>query len=261
MSASMPQRRPHNFNTRPMPDDFPQLAADHSNKWLVKHYGADKRAIVRWREEAGVPTCFTCRAQPIPAEFYEFGPVKPNAWLMEHFGIGNNQLWRWRKVTGIRAPHDRGNYRPIPADFARVAPGMTATGLRKHYRTCEDTARRWAKESGIELATRQSRDKGMFANRTKSNGLNFAHRRKNSLGIATATRALKAAPPKLSDIYERAADFLRKDAVIFRCDINGKQVCDGFFWRYGNRVLEADELLQRAYRHGFEPDAWKRVAA
>lgn len=44
----------------------------------------------------------------------------------------------------------------------------------------------------------------------------------------------------------QAADFLRKFGPVYRCDVRGRPLADGFFWRRGSAVLSDDELIERA---------------
>lgn len=57
----------------------------------------------------------------------------------------------------------------------------------------------------------------------------------------------------------QAVDFLRKFGPISRCFSTGKLDPKGDHWRRGSTVLNAAEVIERAERLGFDPDAWKRI--
>lgn len=69
------------------------------------------------------------------------------------------------------------------------------------------------------------------------------------------TIKLKTADPLI------AADFVRKISPINRCDERGAFKIGGDFWRYGSRVLSRTEVVALALRKGWQPDAWRRLAA
>ncbi len=76
------------------------------------------------------------------------------------------------------------------------------------------------------------------------------------------------APPKALDPVNHdgsraalAAEFLRRWAPVYRCDAEGHQLQDGFFWRHGRQVRTDDELIERATAKGWNPDAWREVRA
>lgn len=98
---------------RPMPDDFPALAADHNDRWLRTHFGAGDMTVVRWREEARVaaPTIVHPRAaRPAPAEFKRVCPTMTLTGLVKHFGATDTTIRRWAREENVR---------PKPGQYVR----------------------------------------------------------------------------------------------------------------------------------------------
>jgi hypothetical protein len=64
-------------------------------------------------------------------------------------------------------------------------------------------------------------------------------------------------------VMTRAADHVACfDRVpVYRCNDDGTANPKGHKWRYGTVILSSDDLLAKAYRKGFDPDAWRRLAA
>lgn len=54
----------------------------------------------------------------------------------------------------------------------------------------------------------------------------------------------------------QAADFMRRDRPVFRCDLNGKQAQGGKYWMCGIVWMTDDELINRARSKGFRAVRW-----
>jgi hypothetical protein len=57
----------------------------------------------------------------------------------------------------------------------------------------------------------------------------------------------------------QAADFLRRFGPVFRCGPGGVALQSGLHWNRGGFVLTDAELVARAERLGWDPDAWRRL--
>lgn len=174
---------------RPMPIDFPTLAATTNNKQLRAHYRCHHIAIQRWREECGVAA-----------------PSKPSA------------------MDGK------------PEGFHLTAPSMTLSELRVRYGKSANVIRAWLASAGV------SPRRGAPGGRTHYKPAPSIKHVENSL----AGRAVDECLQKLGPVY--------------RCDARGVPLADGFFWNRGGYVLTDDEVIDRACRNGWNPDAWRAVA-
>jgi hypothetical protein len=54
----------------------------------------------------------------------------------------------------------------------------------------------------------------------------------------------------------QAADFMRRDRRVFRCDLNGNQNAKGKYWMCGIVWMTDDELINRARSKGFRAVRW-----
>lgn len=153
--------------------------------------------------------------------------------LAKEHGVPNNTmigaLWR----RGIRAVRKRPGQQPLPTPitFRSLAPTMTQKQCRQHYGVHSEALDRWERESGVAC-----------------------------LGSLMAKKAdTRPAPP--SDRHaEAAADHLRRFAPVFRCTSGGRADQKGDWYCFGRTLLTPQELIARAKRKGFDPDAWQRVA-
>lgn len=81
--------------------------------------------------------------------------------------------------------------------------------------------------------------------------------------VRDQTRAARSIDHRPTDTAVKAADYLASfdRTPVFRIDENGKPSAKGKLWRYGTARLTTDEMMAKAYRKGFDPDAWRRLAA
>jgi len=65
------------------------------------------------------------------------------------------------------------------------------------------------------------------------------------------------------DTADRAAEHIASydRTPVFRIADDGKPHPKGKLWRYGTTRLTTEQMLAKAYRKGFDPDAWRRLAA
>jgi transposase-like protein len=91
---------------RPMPDEFPLLAADMTILELRAHYKVSQKAIYRWVKQVGrKPLSARGGGQPKPVPpredldrlCREVGPLGAAA----HYGVHRNTLLKWRDAYGL----------------------------------------------------------------------------------------------------------------------------------------------------------------
>lgn len=58
---------------------------------------------------------------------------------------------------------------------------------------------------------------------------------------------------------DMAADFLRKFGPVYKCSADGKADYKGKHYRRGAHILTPSEIVEKAKRVGYDPDAWRRV--
>lgn len=122
---------------------------------------------------------------------------------------------------------------PVPHGFKQAAPRMTMKELRVRHSRSADVIRRWCREAGVQP-------------------------RKSAIATykpAPASRNIE------QSVAGRAVDeCLRKYGPVYRCDVAGAPLPDGFFWNRGGRVLSDDDVIARAEALGWDRNAWRRAA-
>lgn len=176
----------------------------------------------------------------MPADFRTVAPGRTINELQKVYQAGPDAIRRWRREAGLQpiAPVPPGQpRRSVPDGFALVARGMTMKQLRERFGASEPLIRRWCAETGIE-----PRRAG------------YVHVR-------------KVQPRPLPDARDcsragKAAQFLQKFGPVTRCDADGGIDPKGTHWLRGGRFVLTDaEIMDRATRQGWRPDAWRELAA
>lgn len=175
----------------------------------------------------------SCKALP-PADFAIHAPRESSKALMERYRRGTMMIAHWRRVTGIPAVHCGPPPRPIPSDFAQIALNRTLVATALYYGVSRQITSRWARESG--------------------------HKWQGAIAWA-ADRGPVAKPLDLRtmDDAARAADYLRRDCPVIRCNEAGKYEEQGDHYRIGRAVLTHPEIIARAERKGWQSDEWRRL--
>lgn len=147
--------------------------------------------------------------------------------------VRRNGLGPWPSQTGS-------NTTRIPADFAELWQTNSLLWLSAHFECSLSTAAGWAKLLGLVRA----RGAHITARKVEAKPAKPAPLRlikPNAYQNAPVNKFQRdmSAPGQ-------AADFLRKFGPVYRCDVRGRPLSDGFFWRRGNAVMTDDELIERA---------------
>lgn len=222
---------------RTIPDDFAVRAATMTRTALRAHYRVGNSTLDGWIKAIGGRRHMnTGKVRGCPADFAEHGRLESNRELMARYTATSATITRWRHQTdAFRVGKPRAH--KMPRGFALVAPTLSRKELRLRYRIGADVLDRLLEKAGV--AARPSR-LGSPAGRVFA-PLDRPNRDVTQAGLA--------------------ADYLRRFGSVYRCDVNGRQLADGFFWCRGGRVVLTDqELIERAMRNGWNPDAWKQVA-
>ncbi len=175
----------------------------------------------------------TAKTRSIPADFLKVAPGRTINELQRHYHAGPATIIRWREEAAIPVPPS--NLRPVPDGFALVARGMTMKQLRERFGASEPLVRRWCAETGAEPRR------------------------------AGYVRFRQAQPRPLPDARDQsraglAAQFLQRFGSVVRCNADGAADPKGSHWLRGGRfVLTDDEIMARATRNGWRPDAWREV--
>lgn len=193
--------------------------------------------------------CHSCairaskRQRPVPADFRIFGAKMALRELTAHYGCSTRTITRWRMETGTPMANLGPAKLPVPDDFAQVAPTMTIADLCRHYGKVFDTVKGWTLMAGVRAKayTRGPRLIVGNAERTFANARMISHRDDSRVG--------------------RAVDYLRRFGPVVRCDAEVRYAEKGDHYRRGCSILTGAEIIDRAERNGWQPDAWKELAA
>lgn len=173
-------------------------------------------------------------ALPVPANFADHAHQLSEV-LERRYEVGRSTIARWRRAVGMPGRTEF-KAKAIPDNFAAVAPTLTMAEARAMFGVADELLRRWEASTGAKL--RRLRVVTHPAGRLKMD-------RDNRRDMSRAGLA---------------ADYLRRFGPVFRCDQHGKPSEKGTHWARGRYVLTDAEIIDRAVRNGWQPDAWRAVA-
>lgn len=172
-------------------------------------------------------------ARPVPKDFADHAHLLSEV-LERRYDVGRSTIARWRRAVGMQG---RTEFKPkvIPDNFAAVAPALTMAEARALYGVADELLRRWEAATGVKL---------------------------RRLRVVLPAGRLKMDRDNRRDMSRAglAADYLRRFGPVFRCDQHGKPSDKGTHWARGRYVLTGAEIIDRAERNGWQPDAWRAVA-
>lgn len=168
---------------------------------------------------------------PVPDDFTQHAYQLTEA-LEARYGVGRSTIARWRREVGMPGRTEF-KAKVMPADFVECAPSLTLAEARERFGVAEPVLRRWEAHTGVHLRRLRVRPAG----RLKMD-------RDNRRDMSRAGMA---------------ADYLKRFGPVFRCDAQGKPSAKGTHWARGRFVLTGDEIIARAERNGWQPDAWRTV--
>ena len=173
---------------------------------------------------------------PVPADFDPSIPLRTAA---ARYGVSRFTLSRWRREVG---------YRGKPGAMEPWLP-VEDQQLKANFNTL----------SYGEIAALIGRTASAVKSRAIQLGL-----RKASTQFQRDSR-IKFEGQRAKGLVDLAAEHVRcHDRVaIFRCDSDGAPNPKGDRWKYGfgSLVLTDDEMIAKAERKGWRPDAWKELRA
>lgn len=168
--------------------------------------------------------------------------------------------------------------RPVPADFDPSVPLREAC-IR--WRTSKTTAHRWRQEVGYTGpggTVNAWSEREIYLLRTNFNSMTYNQlcellgrsaasikSKANSIGLKKASgnfardRGPRFDGQGVKGIADMAAQHLRRDGPVYRCDAAGKANPKGKFWRFGNITLTEADMLAKAERKGWRGDDWKQI--
>lgn len=186
---------------------------------------------------------------PAPADFADHYQDRIED-IRLRYRVTTATIHRWLSECGltraslVKGPADK----PAPEGYADFAAVETVRALMERYGVSRHVIRRWDAEVG---RTRARFEQVRVS--AKAKGTASIHK------IGNTRTPFEQAHRDHSQAGQ-AADYLRRLGPVVRCDADGAYDPRGDFYRRGSTVLTPDELVDRAVRNGWDPNAWKRVA-
>jgi hypothetical protein len=168
--------------------------------------------------------------------------------------------------------------KPIPESFD---PAMPIRKAMERHHVAKATVIRWRKRRGAVPKAQPDAwsERELYLLRTNFNSMTYAQlcealpgrsalaikARANGMGLKKASgnfardRGPRFDGQHSKGIADMAAQHLRREAPVFRCDADGAPNPKGKCWRYGNAVLTEAEMIAKAERKGWKPDEWKTI--
>jgi hypothetical protein len=227
---------------RDMPADFAERFATTSKHRLMLIYSCGHATLLRWiaQHEGRWVKADPHPLRPCPEDFADHAR-ETNAELISRYRCTSRTIMRWREQVGIEPRNNDPS--PMPEGFTDAARRLTTEQLCERFGRSEWCIGRWRREAGIK-PLRQART------------FDFSGMTGNKLSVASQHHQ------RDMTIAGQAADHLRRFAPVIRCNEQGHYDPTGHFWRRGSSTpLSAAEIIARAERQGFRPDAWREVRA
>lgn len=171
-----------------------------------------------------------------------------------------------KSVLSVALHHKLGPWKSCPArntkpDRDSLAERMatsTMAELSDAYQVSAKTVYLWAHQYGLPT----KRDLGLTEHQKRQR----SERVRKQAVVQQASRAFTRQSFTIqarTEGYQRdmseagqAADFMRRDRRVFRCDISGNQSQGGKYWMCGIVWMTDAELIERARAKGFQPVRW-----
>ena len=188
---------------------------------------------------------------PLTAEQREF--VRANAGTMtqramaDHLGCSQHTVNRLVRKFGI--------------ERRKGVPGAISDAEREYLRT------NWLAMTDAQLAAELGRSVIAIQSQRQKMGLKREQQRPGPKPKAKPAHTNGYFSPRSveqpKDTADRAAEHIASydRTPVFRIADDGKPHPKGKLWRYGTTRLTTEQMLAKAYRKGFDPDAWRRLAA
>lgn len=248
---------------RPLPDDWREVAATMTPRRLVVHYRTSYRTIKRWMMECPVDTAGGRRGcgAPVPDDWTDIAPRMTKPLLRKRYRVADLTLERWIAESGVDVLRP---YRaPMPEGFYDVARGSTFAELMRHYRRDLTTIKRWLVDApdwvkaGMEEARRAACQAGAKAGAASARKAKAATQLKpKTSGWKLPMRPdVQAAPTCRAD---EAMRYMQRFGPCYPLRVLNK-VLDGYSFR-GIRMTAA-QIIAEAEKRGWNPNAWREIAA
>lgn len=243
-----------------IPSDLPEISTRLNRDDVALHYGVSTMTVSRWRKKLGIKPMRRRDVRRAPDNFAVIASGLSYRQAQERWKISRGRAVAWYLEAGLRPRRVRSDAAPPPKGFAEFVAGKAIGPLAAHYGKHHMVIRRWLRVCGITPPAYDQR--GVKRPRQSKPFVRSVPERKPAPKGRTVLPAAARQAALPSGREEEAAQHLRRTyPSVFHCNETGRADLKGKFWRCGNAVLTPEEMIERAVRHGWDPDAWMRIAA
>jgi hypothetical protein len=244
---------------RPMPDTFADECDKVDVETLRLKYQAGYSTIKRWMQECGKGP--KPREKPVPADFAEKAAVMGHAELRKLFHASGPVIVRWLAQIGV----SKSNRRALPANIDDIAEGRNIRQIARLLDWNEVVLRNLLKRERPDLYIK-ARAVGRMMNTVAARAV--AQRKAAQQAKKPAkTGVVKLPRVRVAIIRDQAEPRTTADHAMRWLQRIGpcypsriiNPVLDDYCFR-GVRMT-GTQLVAEARRRGWNPDAWREVAA
>ena len=274
------------YHRRPCPDDFATVAPTMSQDKLAKHYRCSDLKIKEWLRETGLRSSGKNRPKTLPADIETLAVGHCIASLAKVLGWSDCTLGKHllrHKPALHKELRNRGNaisagvmiHTPPPAqpkkqrpdDFEQRCRWMNKTQLKKHYAVSLLIITRWIEESPPHVAEwvrANGRDAciqlGALGGRAKKIAVGITEKKPRFYPARRPAGQRQPVPCQVAPMSraDMAMRWLQRFGPCYPMRIHLKALDD--YMILGCR-MPAAAVIAEAERRGWQPDAWRSVAA
>lgn len=256
-------------NRREVPADWHIMAPKMTQLQAAEHYQCGKQRIVRWMAETGIkcgrlaPNC----RKDFPANITELAEGQTIPSLAEKLGwsastlrgrirqefpdlhrqLVENGRHHISEATAERMKGSRFLRRPIPDDFAQAMRTLSRSELAQRYRAHEKTISKWVAAMPADVVA-EYRNKGRARATAAIKGA-FALKNLSAAGNLQADAKTEA---------DKAMRWLQRYGPCYPMRIYNKALDD---YSFRGIRMSGQALIAEARKRGWNPDAWRELAA
>lgn len=235
---------------RPVPADFAEVYGTMPRHELAAHYKCSNRKITEWAQELGVKNA----KRPVPADFAQRHAELTNKALRAHYQATSSTITRWIREAGV----SKQNVFKLPPDIDELVAGHSYITLAEALGCGRDALRNRIMRDRPDLhavIVATSRHLAAIAGAEARRKLIATRRIPISAPKIKVTRATDNA----STQADLARAYLQRFGPCYSAKFSAQPQRGGYFFKGLHYTDQA--LIAEAKRRGWEPDAWRRLAA
>ena len=252
----------HTKNTRPIPADWADVAPRLTQPELMAHYRCNDRCVRRWMAESGVNTKGANR-RAWPADLEQIAIGKSVTDIARAIGWARNTLDQrlkaeypelHAKAVACGLAQNAGAVairREVPDCFEGMCGKMSVSQLALHYRASTVTIRKW-------LAVRPHCAARVEMVATRNMAMSAKKARRQRYSHAPSKPQVGSEQVQAVTYIQQAIRFLQPHGVCYSRSVLHPKL-EGYLFR--GVVMTGAEIIAEATKRGWNPDAWRELAA